>query len=97
MSGPTRDEILAAFAVLGAAFAEVVEHARREPDGAGAAVGETYDSAAQVRDRTGLGLSTIAEMTAAGRLPSLLVGRRRLYPRTRVDAALAVLGDRAAG
>jgi len=37
----------------------------------------------------GLGLSTLAELTATGEVPSLKVGRRRLYRLVDLDAWLA--------
>jgi excisionase family DNA binding protein len=39
----------------------------------------------------GFGLTTLAELTAAGAIPSLRVGRRRLYRVADLDAWLAAL------
>ena len=63
---------------------------RRHPD-LPAAVLDRRGTAAYL----GLGLSTLAELTAAGAIPSLRIGRRRLYRIADLDTWLAarVEGD----
>ncbi len=57
---------------------------RRHPE-LPAAVLDRFGTAAYL----GLGLSTLAELTAAGAIPSLKIGRRRLYRVEDLDRWLA--------
>ena len=46
-------------------------------------------SAAEVSERTGLSVSTIRTLTRRGEIPHIKVGRRILYPLTRIEDWLA--------
>lgn len=57
--------------------------------------GEVYETADQVLARVPICRRHLANLTRRGVIPSIRLGRRRLYPRTLLDRALARLAAEA--